>query len=103
MSEKLETSRQKDLPTSPGSKIYRVRATHVAERLKMRELRERLTEFPIDEFTNYNLTVRLSELSYAFIYNYGTVVFFNVPQVLQDSILSLMRTTKEAAAIGDTT
>lgn len=100
MSEKSEIF---DRATEGSTKLFRISATHVSERLRMRDIRERLTEFPIDEFTNYNLTIRLGEFSFAFIYNYGTVVFFNVPTVLQDSILQLLRETKEAAGIGDTT
>lgn len=62
---------------------YRIKAIHVAERLKLKDLRERFTR-PALEFSNYEMVVQYSEDSYLFVYNYGSVVFFNVPDDLQE-------------------
>lgn len=83
-------------------RTYRLRATHVAERLKLAELKDRVLH-PVRHFANYELVVEFAEQSYAFIYNYGSVVFFNVPEVLQEKYLAIIRETKEGAKIGDTT
>ncbi len=80
---------------------FRLRATHVAERLKLKDLKEKVIH-PVKDFTNYELVVEFAENSYAFIYNYGSVVFFNVPDVIQEKYLSSIRDTKEGAKIGDT-
>lgn len=86
----------------PDYQAFRLRATHVAERLKLKELKEKVIH-PVKDFTNYELVVEFAENSYAFIYNYGSVVFFNVPDVIQEKYLSSIRETKEGAKIGDTT
>jgi uncharacterized Rmd1/YagE family protein len=73
--------------TAPNSsKIYRLKAIHIAEKLKLKELRERFTQ-PALEFSNYEMIVKYSEDSYLFVYNYGSVVFFNVPEELQEKEL----------------
>jgi uncharacterized Rmd1/YagE family protein len=64
-------------------KTYRIKAVHVAERLKLKDLRERFTRAPL-EFSNYEMVVQYSQDSYLFVYNYGAVVFFNVPEDLQE-------------------
>ena len=69
---------------------YRIKAIHVAERLKLKDLRERFTREPV-EFSNYELIVRYSEDSYLFVYNYGSVVFFNVADELQERELSAIQ------------
>src|SRR6185437_8060332 len=69
---------------------YRIKAIHVAERLRLKELRGRFSREPI-EFSNYELIVRYSEDSYLFVYNYGSVVFFNVPDELQERELSAIQ------------
>lgn len=86
---------------SPDYQAFRLRASHVAERLKLKELKEKVIH-PIKDFTNYELVVEFAENSYAFIYNYGSVVFFNVPDVIQEKYLASIRETKEGAKIGDT-
>lgn len=72
---------------SSDSKIYTIKAIHIAERLKLRELRERFTQSAF-EFSNYEMIVRYSDDSYLFVYNYGSVVFFNVSEELQEKELS---------------
>jgi required for meiotic nuclear division protein 1 len=69
------------------SQLFRIKAIHVAERLKLKDLRERFSHPPI-EFSNYEMIVRFAENSYLFIYNYGSVVFFNVPDEQQEKVLS---------------
>jgi uncharacterized Rmd1/YagE family protein len=64
-------------------KPYRIKAIHVAERLKLKDLRERFTR-PALEFSNYEMVIQYSEDSYTFVYNYGAVVFFNVPEEMQE-------------------
>lgn len=80
-------------PTSPGSRIYTLRAVHLAELLKLKDLKERLGVQPL-EFSNYEMIVSLGpsnkegEESYLFVYNYGSVVFFNVPEDVQERELA---------------
>ncbi len=85
----------------PTYQAYRLQASHVAERLKLKELRERVTH-PVKDFSNYELVVEFAANSFAFIYNYGTVVFYNVPDAIQVRYLAIIRETKEGAKIGDT-
>jgi required for meiotic nuclear division protein 1 len=72
-------------PLSP--QLYRIKAIHIAEKLKLKDLRERFTQ-PALEFSNYEMIVRYSADSYLFVYNYGSVVFFNVSEDLQEKELS---------------
>ena len=53
-----------------------------SEKLRLKDLRERLELIPL-EFSNDAMVVRYSEDSYLFVYNYGSVVFFNVSDELQ--------------------
>ena len=66
---------------------YRIKAIHIAEKLKLKDLRERFTR-PALEFSNYEMVIQYSEDSYLFLYNYGSVVFFNVSDELQEKELS---------------
>lgn len=72
------------------SQLYRIKAIHVAERLKLKDLRERFTRTPI-EFSNYEMIIRYAPDSYFFVYNYGSVVFFNVPEEMQERELSAIQ------------
>jgi len=81
---------------------YRISAAHVSEKLKLKELKERTTH-PVEDFTNYELVIRYGDFSYAFLYNYGSIVFFNVPEAIQEKEIHRFRETKEVAKIGDTT
>lgn len=69
---------------------YRIKAIHIAEKLKLKDLRERFTQ-PASEFSNYEMIVRYSPDSCLFVYNYGSVVFFNVPEDLQEKELSCIQ------------
>ncbi len=63
---------------------FPIRAFHIAERLKLRELREKLGYSP-KEFSNYEMVVQLpGEHSYVLFYNFGSIVFFNVPEALAE-------------------
>jgi uncharacterized Rmd1/YagE family protein len=66
---------------------YRIKAMHIAERLKLRDLREKFSR-PTLEFSNYELAIRYADDSFMFLYNYGSIVFFNVPDELQERELS---------------
>ena len=82
-----------DLTKSP----YRIKSIHISERLKLKDLREKFTRVPI-EFSNYELVIRYSEDSYLFVYNYGSAVFFNVPEEMQERELGLIQ---EYRAVSD--
>ena len=69
------------------SQLYRIKAVHIVEKLKLKDLREKFSR-PPSEFSNYEMIVRYSADSYLFVYNYGSVVFFNVPEDLQERELS---------------
>lgn len=61
-------------------KTYPIRAYHIAERLKLREVREKLGYNP-KEFSNYEMVVQApGENAYVLVYNFGSVVFFNVAE-----------------------
>jgi len=91
-------------PTSGSSTLttYRIAAAHVAERLRLKDFRDKVTDTVVD-LSNYEMVIRYSDNSYAFVYNYGSVVFFNVPDAVQARELTRFRETKEAQRIGDTT
>lgn len=62
-------------------KNYPIRAYHIAERLRLREVRDKLGYTP-KEFSNYEMVISLpGDDAYLFIYNFGSVVFFNVADV----------------------
>src|SRR5436309_1804916 len=75
------------LPSSPSKQQYRIKAIHVAEKLKLKDLREKFSRAPL-EFSNYEMVVKYAEDSFLFVYNYGAVVFFNVPDDMQERELS---------------
>lgn len=59
-------------------KTYPIRAYHIAERLKLREVRDKLG-YNAKEFSNYEMVVQApGEEAYLLVYNFGSVVFFNV-------------------------
>ncbi|MFZ9596718.1 MAG: RMD1 family protein [Bdellovibrionia bacterium] len=70
-----------------SSVLYPIKAIHIAEKLKLKDLRERFSQRPA-EFSNYEMIVRYSADSFMFVYNYGAVVFFNVKEDLQEKELS---------------
>lgn len=63
------------------SKTYPIRAFHVTDRLRLRDVRDKLNYTP-KEFTNYEMVVPLQgDESYLLLYNFGAVVFFNAADV----------------------
>ncbi|MBI3555280.1 MAG: RMD1 family protein [Deltaproteobacteria bacterium] len=61
------------------AKTFPIRAYHIAERLKLREVRDKLGYTP-KEFSNYEMVVQATgDDAFILVYNFGSVVFFNVP------------------------
>lgn len=79
--------------TPARQQIYRIKAVHVAERLKLKDLMERFSR-PALEFSNYEMVVKYAEDSYLFVYNYGSVAFFNVPDEVQERELATLQEYK---------
>lgn len=60
------------------AKSYPIRAYHIAEKLRLREVRDKLG-YAAREFSNYEMVVQApGEDAYLLIYNFGSIVFFNV-------------------------
>ena len=83
----MSSSSVSSVTSVPSSIVYRIRSIHISEKLKLKDLRERFSQSPV-EFSNYEMIVRYAENSFMFVYNYGSVVFFNVPEDLQEKELS---------------
>ncbi len=79
-----------NLEISTHPKVYKIKAIHIAEKLRLKELREKFTQ-PALEFSNYEMIIKYSPDSYLFVYNYGSVVFFNVPEDLQEKELGAIQ------------
>ncbi|NBU20833.1 RMD1 family protein [bacterium] len=88
--------------TPVPSQLYRIKAIHIAEKLKLKDLREKFSR-PASEFSNYEMIVRYSADSYLFVYNYGSVVFFNVPEDLQERELSTIQEYRVPSEAGRAT
>lgn len=59
------------------TKVVSVRAYHIAERLKLKDVREKL-QYQATEFSNYEMVVQLEGIfSFMLLYSFGSVVFFN--------------------------
>jgi uncharacterized Rmd1/YagE family protein len=71
--------------------IYTVKAFHIAERLRLKEVRDRLG-FETLDFSNYEMQVGLGQDSVMFIYTFGSVVFFNVDDAVIESQMQRLRT-----------
>lgn len=80
--------------TQTPPRQYTIRAVHLAELLKLKELRERLGVKPL-EFSNYEMILSAGPDSYMFVYNYGSVVFFNVPEDVQERELQRLIQARE--------
>ena len=89
-------------PAQPGQHVFRIKAVHVAEKLRLKELRERLSRAP-EEFSNYEMVLNYGLDSYAFLYNYGSIVFFNVPEELQEKEINTLQEFRTSASLGRTT
>ena len=65
-------------------KQYPIRAYHIAERLKLKDVRDKMG-YVTKEFSNYEMVIALeTPNSYMIFYNFGSVLFFNVPDELLD-------------------
>jgi uncharacterized Rmd1/YagE family protein len=86
-------------------KTYPIRAYHVAERLRLRELRDKLGYTP-KEFSNYEMVLQApGEEAYILVYNFGSIVFFNVPEKdieVELSRLAEFRTPSDTMRTSDT-
>jgi uncharacterized Rmd1/YagE family protein len=89
-----------EIRANPGQP-YRIRAIHIAEKLRLKDLRDRFSRAPM-EFSNYELVVRYGEDSFIFVYNYGAVVFFNVPEDVQEKELALIQDFRAPSDISRT-
>lgn len=85
-----------------SSNRYTIRAAHVADKLPLKDLREKFGVAAVTDFSNYEMVIHYGINSYAFIYNYGSIVFFNVPEQFQERELLTLRATKQGAKIGGT-
>lgn len=85
-------------PQVTTRQLYNIKAVHVAEKLRLKDLRDRFSRSPMD-FSNYEIVLKYSEDSYAFIYKYGSVVFFNVPDDLQERELSAIQEYRAPSAL----
>lgn len=79
------------------SQLYRIRAIHIAEKLKLKELRDRFSKSAL-EFSNYELVIQYSADSYLFVYNFGSIVFFNVPEDFQEKELQSIQEYRTPAS-----
>lgn len=86
---------------SSSQKLFPIKAVHIAERLKLKDLRERFSLAPV-EFSNYEMVLKYADQSYAFIYNYGSVVFFNVPEEFQERDLQVIQEFKAPTVVART-
>lgn len=83
-------------------KTYQIVATHFAEKLKLKEAVSGLENPHL--LSTWEAAFKFSEDSYAFLYNFGSVVFFNVPEEKQKPFLeTLKKRSSTPANTPDTT
>lgn len=86
------------------AKTYPIRAYHIAERLRLREVRDKLGYTP-KEFSNYEMVVQApGEEAFILVYNFGSVVFFNVTErdlEIEMARLSEFRTPSDTMRTSD--
>lgn len=84
--------------------IYKIQAYHASEKLRLKEIRNRFSSINPVEFSNTEMILKYSENSYTCIYNFGSIVFFNVPDEIQKRELSMIpeiKTQGPTAAYSD--
>lgn len=85
-------------------KSYPIRAYHIVERLRLKDVRDKLALLP-KEFSNYEMVVQADgENSYILYYNFGSVVFFNVSDAVLEremARLSEFRTPSDTMRTSD--
>jgi uncharacterized Rmd1/YagE family protein len=74
---------------------------HIAEKLRLKDLKDRLSVAP-QEFSNYEMVLQYGPESYAFFYNYGSAVFFNVPDDVQERELGALQGFRSSASLART-
>jgi required for meiotic nuclear division protein 1 len=89
-------------PAGARTELYRIKAIHVADRLRLKDLRERFSHPPV-EFSNYEMVFKLGEHSYMFVYKYGAVVFFNVPDDVAERELGAIQEYRMPSETGRAT
>jgi uncharacterized Rmd1/YagE family protein len=76
------------------AKFYPIKAYHITEKMRLKDVREYLSLYP-KEFSNYEMSVSLNEPdSYIFFYHFGSVVFFNVSDILINDYLNKLQKFK---------
>ena len=88
--------------STQATKLFRIKAVHVAEKLRLKEFRERLSRAP-EEFSNYEVVLHYGPESYAFVYNYGSIVFFNVSDEIQEKEVNSLQEFRSSSTQGRTT
>lgn len=80
---------------------YQIVATHFAEKIKLKEAVSGLENPHL--LSTWEAAFKFTEDSYAFIYNFGSVVFFNVPEEKQRPFLENIKKKSAPAHQPDTT
>src|SRR4051812_6736846 len=71
-------------------KTYSVNAFHLTDKLKLKEIGPLIEVSPL-LLSIWEAVFKLSEDSYVFLYNFGSVVFFNVGEERQKIILDKVK------------
>lgn len=72
-------------------KTYSVNAFHLTDKLKLKEIGPLISEAPPLLLSVWEAVFKFSEDSYVFLYNFGSVVFFNVSEEKQKIILDKVK------------
>lgn len=89
------------MPLQVRARIYRIKAYHIVEKLRLKDLREKFSQPPV-EFSNYEMIIRYTSDSFLFVYNYGSVVFFNVSDELREKELNVLQDLRAGESGGAT-
>lgn len=83
-------------------KTFGVNAFHLTEKLKLKDIGSLITIEPVLSSV-WEASFRFSDESYVFIYNFGAVVFFNVADDVQKTVLEKIKQTYVPQVPGYTT
>lgn len=75
---------------------------HIAEDIKLKELLKVIDYKPIEQ-KPMQLSYQLSEWGFCYIYNFGSVVFFNISPVLQHDFIKKIESVRQSEAATTTT
>lgn len=78
--------------------IFSFHSYNIAEEIKLKELSKIMDQKPFDQ-KPMQACYQLADLSYCFIYNFGSIVFFNVSPVLQHDIIKKIESIRQSEAI----